>query len=465
MKKVYFPQYGGRNTERHLIQDLVDEQIKLFGSDVFYVPRKIISSVPVDGEIYSKFNQSYMIEMLFVNVQGFDSPSNFISQFGLRVSDEITFIVSRRRWEQSANPALNLNVDGRPNEGDLIYFPLTEALYEIKYVEKRSPFYQLGDIYFYTITAEIYELGDDKFDTGISDIDSIEEEYSFVTTLNLESVREQATGIPLMSGDTVVDITMTNIGKGYNAPPLISIDPTNGGQDASAQSYIVDGSVIDADVTNQGFGYNTPPTVTFEPPPMPVDFIRGEHVVSGSFAQRGAPRVWSSSDQKIYVEYLPGFDPLFATRTQVKYFYWKFEDLRLNYIYTYKGTNPTDTVGEFYYDLSNTRYVINPYLPTTTSGVVARLYELSSNTIAEVATWNKASKELKIMNKTKDFLPNDVIRGVNSNAIWQLETFISIDDANSEYDENKYIENEADDIIDWGEKNPFGEYGDMGDNF
>jgi hypothetical protein len=248
MKKVYFPQFGGRNTERHLIQDLVDEQIKLFGADVFYVPRKIIADNPVDGTIYSKFNQSYMIEMMFVNVEGFGSPSDFISKFGLKVTDEVTFIVSRRRWEQSANPALNLNVDGRPNEGDLIYFPLTEGLYEIKYVEKRNPFYQLGDIYFYTLTAEIYEMGEDKFDTGIEEIDDIEAENTFVTTLNLESNRVQATGTPVMSGNTVVDITMTNTGKGYNAPPVVTITPTNGGGGAVAQTYIVNGSVIDIDI-------------------------------------------------------------------------------------------------------------------------------------------------------------------------------------------------------------------------
>lgn len=465
MKKVYFPQFGGRNTERHLIQDLVDEQIKLFGADVFYVPRKIIADNPIDGAIYSKFNQSYMIEMMFVNVEGFGSPSDFISKFGLKVTDEVTFIVSRRRWEQSANPALNLNVDGRPNEGDLIYFPLTEGLYEIKYVEKRNPFYQLGDIYFYTLTAEIYEMGEDKFDTGIDEIDDIEAENTFVTTLNLQSERVQATGTPVMNGTLVADITMTNTGKGYNAPPTVTITPTNGGNGAIAQTYIVNGSVIDIDMSNVGSGYTTPPTVTIEAPPMPIDFIVGEHVVSGSFAQRGTPRTWTSSDQKIYVSRLPGYDPTFATTTQVKYFYWKFEDLRLNYIYTYKGTTATTTIGEFYYDTTNNRYVINAYLPTTTSGSQARIYELSSNVIAEVADWNGSTEELRIMNKTKDFLPNDVIRGVNSNAIWKLQQFTTIDDANSNYDENKYIEDQADDIIDWGEINPFGDYGDMGDNF
>ena len=124
--------------------------------------------------IYSEFNQSYMIEMLLINVEGFGSPVDFVSKFGVRISDEIQFVMSRRRWEQSLVPALNLTITQRPNEGDLIYYPLTGNAYEIKFVEREVPFYPLGDLYFYTLTAEIYEQGDDEFDTGIAEIDAIE---------------------------------------------------------------------------------------------------------------------------------------------------------------------------------------------------------------------------------------------------------------------------------------------------
>ena len=154
MKKVYFPQHGGNKTEQNLVQDLVDEQIKLFGADVFYLPRVSLKDKTLGEVIQSEFNQSYMIEMMLVNVEGFGAGSEFVSKFGLRITDEITFVVSRRRWEQSANPALNLSVEGRPNEGDLIYYPLTEDIYEIKYVEREQPFFQLGKQYFYILTAE-----------------------------------------------------------------------------------------------------------------------------------------------------------------------------------------------------------------------------------------------------------------------------------------------------------------------
>ena len=193
MKKVYFPQYGGRHTEQNLVQDLVDEQIKLFGSDVYYIPRTLLRDKTLGEVIYSEFNQSYMVEMLLVNVEGFGTPSEFISQFGVRVTDEIKFVLSKRRWEQSLVPALNLNITQRPNEGDLIYFPMTENAYEIKFVERETPFYQLGKLYYYEITAEIYEQGDDEFNTGIEEIDEIELDNSFITELVLSSSTTAAT--------------------------------------------------------------------------------------------------------------------------------------------------------------------------------------------------------------------------------------------------------------------------------
>ena len=187
MKSIYFPQHGGVNTEQNLIQSLVDEQIKLFGSDVYYLPRKMIKDVALNDILYSEFKTQYMIEMLLINVEGFGSPSEFISKFGLRITDEITMVVSQNRWSQVFQEFADITtVDGRPNEGDLIYLPLTEDLYEIKFVEREAPFYQLGKNYIYTMTAEIYELGNDEFETGIEEIDVIEEVFAPSITLAMD---------------------------------------------------------------------------------------------------------------------------------------------------------------------------------------------------------------------------------------------------------------------------------------
>ena len=187
MKSIYFPQHGGVSTEQALIQSLVDEQIKLFGSDVYYLPRKMIKDVALNDVLYSEFTTQYMIEMLLINVEGFGSPSEFISKFGLRITDEITMVVSQNRWSQVFQEFADITtVDGRPNEGDLIYLPLTQDLYEIKFVEREAPFYQLGKNYIYTMTAEIYELGNDEFETGIGEIDEIEEIFAPSITIDMD---------------------------------------------------------------------------------------------------------------------------------------------------------------------------------------------------------------------------------------------------------------------------------------
>ena len=182
----YFPTYyGGYSGEQNLVQDLVDEQIKLFGSDIYYMPRTILKDNTLDDIIYSKYQSQFQIEMLLENVTGFGETSEFISKFGLRITDEVKFRVSTRRWDEEA-ASYDLTVDGRPNEGDLLYFPLTQDLYEIKFVEREQPFYQMGKLQFYTMTAEIYELGNDEFETGIEEIDEIEEIFAPSITIDMD---------------------------------------------------------------------------------------------------------------------------------------------------------------------------------------------------------------------------------------------------------------------------------------
>ena len=467
MKKVYFPQHGGNRTEQNLVQDLVDEQIKLFGTDVFYIPRVQLKDKTLGEVIQSEFNQSYMIEMMLVNVEGFGAGSEFVSKFGLRITDEITFVVSRRRWEQSANPALNLAVDGRPNEGDLVYYPLTEDIYEIKYVEREQPFFQLGKQYFYILTAEIYEQGADKFDTGIDEIDDIEREFSNITTLTLSiPVREAATGtVTVDSNNQLATATLVSQGSGYSTPPQVTL--TGQGNGGIIETTIEDGKVVSLLITDVGATYNpdNPPTLTIDPPAGPVHFIKDEHVVIGGFTQQSGSRTWTSSNSIIEVTALGGFDPTYATTVQKKYFYWKFEDTRISYVYTYNGTSATSVPGFFYYDAANLKYIINAYTETTTSGSRATLYDLDSATIAEVADWNGSTYTLEVMNRTGNFIDGDTIRGVESNAIYTLGSFSTIDNESTEFDQNQAIEDGADDIIDWGERNPFGEFGNYTGSF
>lgn len=180
----YFPTYhGGYSGEQNLIQDLVDEQIKLFGSDVKYVPRVMIQDDVLNDIILSRFEDIYVVEMLLQNVEGFGGiGTELVSKFGLRITDEATFIVSVNRWDEvnAANP----NLPDRPNDGDIIHYPLTGDNYEIKFVEKEMPFFQIGKVYFYTITAELMERGNTLFKTGDAAVDQLEREaYTFPITL------------------------------------------------------------------------------------------------------------------------------------------------------------------------------------------------------------------------------------------------------------------------------------------
>jgi len=469
MKKVYFPQYGGVATEQNLVQDLVDEQIKLFGSDVFYIPRIHLKDKSLGEIIQSEFSQSYMIEMFLVNVEGFGAGAEFVSKFGLRITDEITFVVSRRRWEQSANPALNLAVDGRPNEGDLIYFPMTEDLYEVKYVERENPFFQLGKQYFYQLTAEIYEQGADKFDTGIDEVDDVERQFSNITTLNVGlTTRQTATGtLAVNPSGVITTATITLAGTGYNIAPNVTIGNVGSGSGGSITSSIIDGGVTTLTVANGGSGYDPSnlPTITVDAPPEAIQFVNDEHVVIGGFTQQGGGRSWTSSNKVITVTALGAFDSIFATTTQKKYFYWKFEDKRISYVYQYNGTTATTVQGYFYYDSVNSKYIINAWEDTSTNGGQATVYDLMSATIAEVADWNGVTNVLEVMNRTGNFLDGDMIRGVESNAIYTLGTFSTIDNQSTEWDQNAAIEDGADDLIDWGEKNPFGEFGNYTGSF
>jgi hypothetical protein len=176
-KSQYFPQYGGRTSEQTLVQDLVDEQIKLFGQDVYYVPKTMLIDTSLNDVILQKFEDSVLIEMMLINVEGFGgSGAVAMSKFGLKLSDEITYAVSKRRWIQYVETQIDTVVPDRPNEGDLLYVPMTKNLYEIKFVEREVPFYQLGKNYIFSLTCELLENADNYFDTGNPDIDDYTQE-------------------------------------------------------------------------------------------------------------------------------------------------------------------------------------------------------------------------------------------------------------------------------------------------
>lgn len=170
-------------SEQNLHQDLIIESIKNFGIDVYYLPRTLVNldSLYLEDTI-SEFSNAYLIEMYVKSVDGFEGEGDFISRFGLEIRDQVTFSVARRRWDN-----LEILDYVRPKEGDLIFFPLNKKLYEIRFVEHESMFYQFGKLPIYDLTCELFQYDDQSIDTGINDIDQIEEKYSYSIEVILDA--------------------------------------------------------------------------------------------------------------------------------------------------------------------------------------------------------------------------------------------------------------------------------------
>lgn len=264
-KSQYFPQYGGNTAEQTLVQDLVDEQIKLFGQDVYYVPKTMLIDKTLNDVILSKFEDKVMIEMMLINVEGFGgSGAVAMSKFGLRLSDEITYAVSKRRWINYVESEIDTRVPNRPNEGDLLYVPMTNNLYEIKFVEREVPFYQLGKNYIFALTCELIENADNYFNTGDPLIDDLtQESHVFPVYMKTggsgvyevgEEVQQTYTpvgGDPVTTKATVADwdpttrkLRLTYI-NGVLQPNLPLV-----GQDSGASWQVNNFSTIDFDIDN-----------------------------------------------------------------------------------------------------------------------------------------------------------------------------------------------------------------------
>ena len=179
----YFTQ--GTTGEQDLIENLVVEQIKMFGKNVFYMPRTLVNEdTTFTEDALSKFDDAYEIEAYIEDPTGFTGDGELFTKFGVRISDQVTFIISRKRFTEAVDDNAQLIVEGRPNEGDLVYFPMANKIFKIMFVEHEQPFYQLGKIHVWGLKCELFEFSDEQFDTGVTAIDQIEQDFSVSITIN-----------------------------------------------------------------------------------------------------------------------------------------------------------------------------------------------------------------------------------------------------------------------------------------
>lgn len=247
---VYFS-HGTRN-EQYLIEDLIIESLRIYGQEVYYIPRTLVSKDNVLGEDrLSEFKSAFPVEMYFENVDNFAGQGAFIQKFGLMMEQSATLVVARRRWEQFIGRYGVTTIPSRPCEGDLIYFPLSKGLFEVKFVQHQDPFYQLGKLYVYKLQVELFQYSSERIDTGVKPIDAFETLKTFTTnTTRTEYGR-------------IVKATVTTQGTGYSSVPDIIVSG-GGGRGAILQAVTSGGKVTGVNIVNPGTGYNTVPTATVQ---------------------------------------------------------------------------------------------------------------------------------------------------------------------------------------------------------
>ena len=180
-RNVYFSQ--AVRSEQNLYEDLIIESLKIYGQDLYYLPREILSTDSILGEDRaSKFDDAYMIEGYIEGTEGFEGQGDLYSKFGLEVRDEVNFVISRKIWDRYIG--FDSDSGDRPKEGDLIFLPLSNKFFEVMFVEHEQPFYQLSNLPVYRLQCALYEYNDEDFDTGVDIIDQIEVTDSYQVTLD-----------------------------------------------------------------------------------------------------------------------------------------------------------------------------------------------------------------------------------------------------------------------------------------
>ena len=276
---------NGSPSEQRLVQDLVNEHLQLFGQDVLYLPRKIINQNTVIREITaSKFDDSFRLEAYLVNVDGFGTPSDVLTKFGVRDQDEVTLVVSKERYDDFIAPFMKLFPESErlnaqtPNEGDLIYLPLDNALFEIKYIERKVPFYQLNELFMYECRCEIFEPEDEVIDLpdGLTDKNGEDVDDGIITrgniiTLQLEKDDSQNAQAYVSLASTVPGvksiqrISLIDDGN-YKGTPTVTIFKPTKGVTATGTVTIAEGGIDSVTLTGGGSNYLSVPTISFTPP-------------------------------------------------------------------------------------------------------------------------------------------------------------------------------------------------------
>jgi hypothetical protein len=453
----------GSPGEQMLVQDLINEQLKMYGMDVIYIPRKFVRKETIIKEISSsKFDDNFSIEAYINNYDGYTGQGDLLTKFGVSLKDEISLVISRERFEDFISPFLDesdssIELASRPREGDLVYFPLGQRLFEVKFVEHENPFYQLGKLYVYELKCELFEYEDEVIDTSIDEIDTQVQNEGYITTLRLIGLGVTATATASINSGYIRKIFLNNDGYGYVSTPSVSFSPAPiGGINASAVAITTTKggvkSVFAIELTNAGAGYTVPPTITISSSggvgasaTCSVETV--ENGVT-SFTVTNGGSGYSTSPEIAIIGNV-GIGTSAIGKVIV-------------------GTG--DTVTSIRIINPGIGYTIAPSVSIAPPPILSGIgnYKFNeiivgsvSGTKARVKSWDKNTNLLKVSfvdsASRKGFYKGELIVGTASSATYAVSSYNNWDEYDK-YSENIQIETEADNIIDFSESNPFGTF-------
>ena len=446
----------GSKGEQNLLRDLSNETIQMHGIEFIYMPRTLVNSKDVMREITSsKFDKSFPIEGYITSYEGFDSGYNLLTKFGVRSTAEMKIVISIERYDQGIAPLLS---QSRPNEGDLMYFPLRDIVFEIKYVNDIENFYQLRDRYTYELTCEPFEYEDEVIDTGLTAVDDDFEDEGYNVTMILGDKGQRAIATATIGNGGIYKIDLISGGAGYTNAPTVIIEPPDSGTQATAVAITsTSGSrlntslrVSSVQITNPGVGYTQIPNVQF----IPEDgkgvgasavaglgtsgVITGITITNAGTGYLNAPLVTVSSPGVAGAEIGILTSRINTTTTKLTH----IDILSAGHGYT---SAPIITVGA-----------------ATTFGSGSFQYGQiitgeSSLTTAFVTKWDTTTNTLLARNLSGDFAVGENISNVGfGTAQYALDSIdYDDDDAYNSGDEIETISDSS--ILDFTEKNPFGE--------
>ena len=457
----------GSRGEQRLVQSLINEHLKIYGVEVTFIPRKFVNQSTIIEEVTaSKFDDNFLIEAYVENYDGYAGAGDVLTKFGMSLRDEVTLTISKERFEEFIAPFMeaddDIELSSRPREGDLVFFPLGQRLFEIKFVEHEEPFYQLGSNYVYKLKCELFEYEDEIIDTDIAAIDTQVDDVGYITDLQLVAVGRTATAQAVINTGHISEIFLNNDGSGFSSAPLVSISTSPSGLSGSTATAVAFTtsranitSVEKILITNAGYGYTEPPTITF----------------TGGGGTGAAATCSINTTSKGVIKFVVTDGGIgFGTAPTV----------------TISGGGGTGAVGLASIGINNTQgfnevknifvtntgssYTSEPTVtisyPETLSGVGTYHFNevvqgMRSGTQARVKNWDYDTKILKVSNvgigtTTTGFFPGEDIKGLESGAVFSVSVFD--DDTTDKYNEGDIFESEADLIIDFSESNPFGTF-------